>query len=360
MDEWLDGSKPIREGEELPLGPLGAYLTEQIPEAQGPESAGELVVEQFPSGFSNLTYLLRLGELELVLRRPPFGNRVKGAHDMGREYRVLSALQGVYPLAPRPYLYCEDEAVIGSPFYVMERRRGVVLRRPPAKGPELDPATAGRLSESFIDNLADLHTLDYDAAGLGDLGKPEGYVERQVTGWIGRYQKARTDDWREFDAVGTWLEENRPAESGAGLVHNDYKYDNVLLDPDDLGRLVAVLDWEMCTVGDPLLDLGTTLSYWVQADDPPEMVAAAFGPTWVPGSLSRRQLLERYAERTGAELGDPVFYVCFGFYKLGVIVQQIYWRYHHGHTQDPRFAQLNQMVGLLGRVAAHTLEQGRI
>ena len=355
MDEWLDGSSPIRQGEELPVEVLGPYLTEHIPGA-----AGELVIEQFPSGFSNLTYLLRLGQMELVLRRPPFGNRVKGAHDMGREFRVLSALQGVYPLAPKPYVHCEDESILGAPFYVMERRRGVVLRRRPPKGLDLDPATAARLSQNFIDNLADLHTLDFGAAGLGDLGKPEGYVERQVKGWMGRYGKARTDDWREFDGVGEWLAANMPPESGAGLVHNDYKYDNVLLDPSDIGKLVGVLDWEMCTIGDPLLDLGTTLSYWVQPDDPPEMVAAAFGPTWVEGSWTRRQLIERYAERTGADLADPVFYVAFGFYKLGVIVQQIYWRYHHGHTQDPRFAQLNQMVGLLGRVAAHILDRGRV
>lgn len=355
MNDWLDGSRPTREGESLPIEELGAYLRERIPGAEG-----ELEIEQFPSGFSNLTYLLRAGRLELVLRRPPFGNRVQGAHDMGREYRVLSALQQTYPLAPRPYLYCDDESVLGAPFYVMERRRGVVLRRQLPAGLSLDADTADRLSQNFIDNLADLHTLDYAAAGLADLGRPEGYVERQVRGWIGRYDKARTDHWPRLEEVGEWLLAHQPAESGAALVHNDYKYDNVLLDGDDLTRLVAVLDWEMCTIGDPLLDLGTTLSYWVEAGDPPPMVAAAFGPTHVAGSWSRRRLVERYAERTGIDLSDPLFYVCFGFYKLAVIVQQIYWRYHHGHTRDPRFAQLNEMVGLLGRAAASMLDDGHI
>ncbi|MCG8463190.1 MAG: phosphotransferase family protein [Holophagales bacterium] len=351
----MDSSQPTRSGEELPLDKLEAYLEAQIPEASRP-----LVVEQFPSGFSNLTYLLRMGELELVLRRPPFGNRVATAHDMGREFLVLSALQNRFPLAPKPYLYCEDDDVIGAPFYVMERRHGVVLRRRLPQGLELSPVIAERLSQGFIDQLASLHTLDYGAIGLGELGKPEGYVERQVRGWIRRYEKAQTDTWPELDRVAAWLVDGMPAESGAGLVHNDYKYDNVILDPQNLTRLVAVLDWEMCTVGDPMLDLGTTLSYWVQANDPPELRAAAFGPTHVPGSLSRRELAERYAERTGADISNLVFYICFGFYKLAVIVQQIYWRYAQGHTRDRRFAELDQMVGLLGRVAAHTLETGKV
>lgn len=356
MDQWLDGSRPIREGEELAVAELEAHLHEHLPQTRGKA----LEVEQFPSGFSNLTYLIRCGDVEMVLRRPPFGNRVKSAHDMGREFRVLSGLDGAFPPAPKPYLYCEDESVIGAPFYVMERRRGVVLRRRLPKGLELRPVIAGRLSESFIDALADLHTLDYEAAGLADLGRPEGYVQRQVEGWMKRYGKARTDDWQEFDRLGEWLEGHQPESGGAALVHNDYKYDNVLLDPNDLTHLVGVLDWEMCTLGDPLMDLGTTLAYWVQADDPPALIGAAFGPTAVPGSWTRAQLVSRYAERTGTDISDLMFYVCFGYYKLGVIVQQIYYRYVQGHTQDPRFAGLHQMVDLLGKAAVHTLDQGRI
>ncbi|MEM1177989.1 MAG: phosphotransferase family protein [Acidobacteriota bacterium] len=361
MDQWLDEARETRQGEELDTEKLGAFLREHIDGA-----AGDVVVEQFPSGFSNLTYLLRLGELELVLRRPPFGNRVKSAHDMGREFLVLSSLAPVYPLAPRPYVYCEDEDVLGAPFYVMERRRGIVLRRQLPDGLALSPVIASRLSEGFINNLATLHTLDFRAAGLGELGMAQGFVERQVHGWLRRYQRAQTDSWQEFDQAGAWLLESLPAfadgeeDAVAGLIHNDYKYDNVLLDPDDLTRLVAVLDWEMCTIGHPLMDLGTTLAYWVEAGDDPHLRAAAFGPTWVDGSWTRQELADRYAEQTQIETSDLLFYVVFGYYKLGVIVQQIYYRFFQGHTKDPRFAQLNHMVGLLGRVAARAIETGKI
>ena len=359
---FLDGARTIRTGEELDVAKLEPYLLAQVPGAQGP-----LVVEQFPSGFSNLTYLLRLGELELVLRRPPFGNRVKSAHDMGREFFVLSALHPVYDKAPRPYLYCEDEAVIGAPFYVMERRRGVILRRSLPPGLYLPPVLTSRLCQSFVEGLAELHQIDYQRAGLGELGKKEGYVERQVRGWIDRYLKAQTDSWREFDAAGAWLagrysELFPPESAGGALLHNDYKHDNLLLDPHDLTRIVGVLDWEMCTIGEPLLDLGTTLAYWVEPGDDPALRGQAFGPTALPGSLTRAELAERYAEATGADLrGDRlVFAYVFGLYKLGVIVQQIYARYVQGLTRDARFAQLNQLVSLLGRVGAAAIDRGSI
>ncbi len=368
MDQWLDASGPPRKGEGLDLEKLEPYLRQHLPKFQG-----TLAVEQFPSGFSNLTYLLRAGELELVLRRPPFGNRVKTAHDMGREYRVLSRLNKVYPLAPRPYVYCDDESVLDAPFYVMERRRGVILRRRLPPGLELSPVIAGRLGEAFIDNLAALHTLDYEAAGLGGLGRPEGYVGRQVAGWTKRYQRVQTDGWAELDQTAAWLHAHMPAdpaergpdergpdEHGASLVHNDYKYDNLVLDPDDLTRIVAVLDWEMCTLGDPLMDLGTTLAYWTEAGDDPRWRASGFGPTALPGSPTRRQLAERYSQQTGFEVSDLTYYFCFGLFKLAVIVQQIYYRFFKGHTQDPRFARLNEMVGLLGRVAAGAIERDRI
>ncbi len=355
MDPWLDSSRPIREGEALDLAKLEPYLREHISEIREP-----LVIEQFPSGFSNLTYLLRSGDMEWVLRRPPFGNRVKSAHDMGREYRVLDRLNAVYPQAPKPYVYCDDESVLGAPFYVMERRRGVILRRELPAGLELSPVIAERLCESFIDNLATLHTLDYRAAGFGDLGKPEGYVERQIGGWAKRYQKAQTDSWSELDQAAAWLHGHMPAEAGAALVHNDYKYDNLLLDPADLTRIVGVLDWEMCTVGDPLMDLGTTLAYWTEATDDARWRAAGFGPTAMPGSLTRQQLADRYQRQTGFDVSSLTFYFCFGLFKLAVIVQQIYYRFFKGHTQDPRFANLNEMVGLLGQVAVQAIERDKI
>ncbi len=355
MDQWLDSARPPREGEGLDLEKLEPYLRAQLPEVEE-----RLEIEQFPSGFSNLTYLLRAGDFELVLRRPPFGNRVKTAHDMGREYRVLAGLSEVYPLAPRPYLYCDDESILGAPFYVMERRRGVILRRQLPPGLELSPVIAGRLGEAFIDNLATLHTLDFEAAGLGDLGRPEGYVERQVTGWAKRYQRVQTDSWEELDQAAAWLHAHMPPDLGASLVHNDYKYDNLVLDSADLTRIVAVLDWEMCTLGDPLMDLGTTLAYWTEAGDDARWRASGFGPTSLPGSPTRRELAERYSRQTGFDVSNLTYYFCFGLFKLAVIVQQIYYRFFKGHTQDPRFAKLNEMVGLLGRVAAGAIERDKV
>jgi aminoglycoside phosphotransferase (APT) family kinase protein len=352
MSHELDTAAPVRPGEELPVAPLEAYLAEHLPHA-----AGSLTVEQFPHGFSNLTYLLRRGDQEFVLRRPPVGNQVKTAHDMGREYRVLTRLSVVYPPAPRPSLYCDDASILGVPFYVMERRRGVVLRQ--ADVPGLDPSTVRRLSEALIDNLVCLHALDYKAAGLADLGKPNGYVARQVTGWIGRYTNAQTEPVLSMDRLAQWLADHMPAASDAALVHNDYKYDNLVLDPEDLTRIVAVLDWEMATVGDPLMDLGTTLGYWVEPGDPGPMHANAVGPTAVPGSLTRQELVARYADRSGRDVSGMLFFYCFGVYKIAVIIQQIYARYIRGQTQDQRFARLNERVATLSQAAFRAVEAGR-
>jgi aminoglycoside phosphotransferase (APT) family kinase protein len=355
MSDPLDKTAPVRPGEELPLERLQDYLRPHFPDAAGPVS-----VEQFPHGHSNLTYLVRLGERDMVLRRPPFGNQVKTAHDMGREYRVLARLSAAYPPAPRPYLYCEDESVLGAPFYLMERRSGVVLRKTLPPGLVLDRDTARRLGTALIDNLARLHAVEYRACGLGDLGRPEGYVARQVGGWTERYARAKTDELPEMERVARWLMENTPQESGVTLIHNDYKFDNLMLDPADLTRINAVLDWEMTTVGDPLMDLGTTLGYWVEASDSLAMQHAAMGPTNVAGSLTRRELAERYAERSGRSLPDVLFYYCFGLFKIAVIVQQIYARYVRGHTMDERFAHLNALVEALSGQADRAIDAGRL
>ncbi|MGE5195437.1 MAG: phosphotransferase family protein [Deltaproteobacteria bacterium] len=351
----LNETAPIRAGEELPLERLEAWLKEHLPEAAGP-----LFVEQFPAGHSNLTYLLRCGTNELVLRRPPFGNQVKSAHDMGREFRVLSQLSKVFPAAPRPYACCDDESVIGAPFYVMERRRGLILRTNAPSQMALDPDMARRLSTALIDQLARLHSIDYQAAGLADLGKPEGYIARQVSGWAKRYEQARTGDVPEMDRVSRWLGEHLPPESRAAVIHNDYKYDNVVLSPEDPARIVAVLDWEMATLGDPLMDLGTTLGYWIEAGDPEALKQTAFGPTAVPGSLTRRELVARYEERTGRAVPNALFFYCFGLFKIAVIVQQIYARYVRGHTRDPRFARLGDLVGVLARQAEEAIQSGSL
>jgi aminoglycoside phosphotransferase (APT) family kinase protein len=346
----IDTPRPIRDGEELDTAALEMYLRRH---ESGP--AESLTIEQFPHGHSNLTYLLRWGESEYVLRRPPFGNQVKSAHDMGREFRVLSRLATVYPPAPAAVLYCDDLSVLGAPFYLMERRHGVVLRRMSQAQYTLTPATARRLDEALIDNLARLHTLDYEAAGLGDLGKPDGYVARQVNGWTNRYRQAETEALADMETAARWLAGHQPRERGAALIHNDYKFDNLLLDPEDLTRIVAVLDWEMATIGDPLMDLGSTLAYWVEATDPPELQAFVVGPSMVEGSMTRAELVERYQANTGFDVGDLRFYYCFGLFKTAVILQQIYARYVRGHTQDARFAQLNGVVKNLAAGAARAL-----
>ncbi len=350
-ESFQDSSRPIRAGEELDLLRLEPYLRSHLADL-----SGALSVKQFPSGHSNLTYSITLGETEMVLRRPPFGSKVKSAHDMGREYHVLFKLHPAYP-TPRPLLYCQDETILGAPFYVMERVRGVILRRNLQEGMTLPPATARALSESFIDNLAALHRLDYTALGLSDLGKPQGYLERQVRGWMERYHGSKTHDLPEVEPLSSWLREHMPAVSDATLVHNDYKFDNMVLDASDITKVKAVLDWEMCTLGDPLTDLGTALAYWIDPDDPPEMQMVRWGPTVVPGMLRRMELARRYAEKTGRDLSHIVFYYAFAMFKVGVIIQQIYYRYFHGLTKDERFAALGQVAHTLMKVGLKASQQ---
>jgi len=353
--DLIDQPQPTRAGEELDAPKLEAWLTQQFPTLRGP-----LEVTQFPKGYSNLTYLIRCGEREMVLRRPPFGAKIKSAHDMGREYRILSHLIDVYPKVPRPLGFCEDETVLGAPFYVMERVQGVILRAKVPVGMELPPELMKRISESFIENLVAVHAVDYTAAGLGELGRPEGYVTRQVEGWAKRYQNARTDDIPEMDRLAAWLTEHKPADSGACLIHNDYKYDNLVLAPHDLTQVIAVLDWEMATIGDPLMDLGSTLGYWVDADDPDDWRQQSFGLTTLPGNLNREDLLQRYAQASGKPVADPVFYFVYGVFKIAVIVQQIYARYKQGVTKDERFARLIHIVRSGSKTACLAIDKKRI
>jgi aminoglycoside phosphotransferase (APT) family kinase protein len=356
--DLIDKTKAVRDGEELDRQKLEEFLVEHVPGIETPIS-----IEQFPSGHSNLTYLVRSGAREMVLRRPPFGSKVKTAHDMGREHRILIRLHAVYPKAPRPLAYTDDPSVLGAPFYVMERIKGLILRRSLPRGFDLTPERARALSEATIDSLAELHLLDYAAAGLGDLGKPEGYVIRQVTGWTKRYQDSKTDDIEDVDAIARWLAERMDAiaaQSGAALIHNDWKYDNLVLDPNEPTKIIGVLDWEMSTIGDPLMDLGTALSYWVEPNDPDELKMFAFGPTHAPGSMSRLQLVERYAEKTGRRVDDALFYFCFALFKTAVVAQQIYYRYKQGLTKDERFAMMIVGVRLLAQQAMRAAERGTI
>jgi aminoglycoside phosphotransferase (APT) family kinase protein len=350
-----DQTTVVRRGEELDLAKLEPFFRGHFPDQTGP-----LIVRQYPSGHSNLTYAVQFGSSELVLRRPPFGSKVKTAHDMGREFRVLSKLHDHYPPAPHVLLFCDDASVLGSPFYLMEPIHGIILRRDVPSSLDFPPETARRVCESFVDNLALLHSLDYKAIGLADLGKPQGYLERQVRGWIERYQGSKTHDIPEVETISSWIQQHTPSSNVAALIHNDYKYDNVVLDPDDLAKIIGLLDWEMCTIGDPLTDLGSALAYWVDASDPPEILETRWGPTSYPGSLTRAQLVQRYAQKTGRDVSDMAFYLAFARFKIAVIVQQIYYRYHQGLTDDERFATMPHRIKLLLRAALQTAETGAI
>ena len=345
----------VRSGEEINSDELSRYL-----ESQSIIPAGNITVAQFPAGSSNLTYLIRAGSEEYVLRRPPFGNTVKTAHDMRREFDVLSKLSAVYAPAPKPILFCGDDSIIGSEFYLMERRHGIILR---GRSPEVSaasPEVQRKVCESFAQNLAELHALDYESAGLGALGRPEGYCRRQVEGWTKRYFDSKTDELPELEAAIAWLNENVRDESGASLVHNDYKFDNLMLDPNDLTRVSAVLDWEMVTVGDPLMDLGTTLGYWISPDAGDEILSMPFNPRPLMENISRKELVEMYALAANRPVPDMLFYYVFGTFKIAVIAQQIYARFLRGSTRDQRFANFNAFVAALGRIASGALERGTL
>lgn len=352
-----DPTRPVREGEELDVPWLERYLSEHVDGFAGP-----LTVEQFPAGHSNLTYLLSTPGREYVLRRPPFGAKaIKAGHDMGREFRVLSGLRPVFGRVPEPLVFCpEESSPMQAAFYVMERVPGIILRRtrPPA-GIELTQERMRRLSEDFVDNLVELHAVDWRQAGLANLGRPEGYLGRQVSGWTERYAKARTDEIPEMEVTARWLAANLLPASGATIIHNDYKYDNLVLDPGDLS-LRAVLDWEMATVGDPLSDLGMALAYWVEEGDPDEAKMLPVGPTMLPGNLTRAGLVARYAERSGRDVSNIVFHYVLGLFKVAVIAQQIYSRYKQGLTKDERFAMLIFAVQLLARLAQGAIERGEV
>ena len=329
----------VREGENFDLEKVEGILRERI---EGlPE--GDLEIRQFPSGASNLTYLVKIGGWEGVLRRPPLGPLPPKAHDMGREARILDRLHPVFPLAPRPYFFSDDESIIGAPFYVMERRKGIVIDAAFPEGLEPSPELCRGISETVVETLVRLHAVDWEGAGLGDLGRPEGFLPRQVKGWVGRYENAKTEEVEGVGGLTGWLMENVPESPAPTIVHNDYKLNNLILDPEDPTEVRAVLDWEMTTIGDPLFDLGNSLSYWTEPGDPeplkevlPSVVCSG------PEFLTRRDFMDLYAQKSGRDLSDMHFYMTFGYFRLAVIVQQIYARWHKGQTRDERFASFGK------------------
>ncbi len=346
MPITLEDTAPVRHDERFDEEELARYLRGRLPGTEGP-----LSVEQFPGGHSNLTYLLRFGDSEFVMRRPPLGPVAPTAHDMTREHRVLSALWPVFPPAPRTYLLCEDTKVIGAPFYVMERRRGIVIRREWPKELGNDPAVRRRISEAIVDLMVALHAVDYVAVGLGNLGKPEGYMQRQVKGWTERWERAKDREIPAITSVAEWLAGRVPELAGATLVHGDLKLDNALLDPAVPGRVVALLDWELCTTGDPLADMGVLLCYWPEAGDPEARRETISPVTAGAGWHTRAELVARYAERTGRDVSKIAFYETFALFKVAVVIQQIYIRWKRGQTKDERFAAFGPRVDGLAEAA---------
>jgi len=351
-----DQTSQIREGEELPNDVIDRYLKASIPELEGTPT-----ISQFPGGASNLTYLLKYSNRELVLRRPPFGHKAKSAHDMGREYRILNQLNAGFPYCPKAYVYCTDEALIGAEFYVMERVKGIILREDMPVELGFTPEQTTTLCKNFIDKFVELHNVDYKACGLGDLGRPEGYVRRQIDGWIDRYERAITSDAPKWEPVKAWLRDKMPADHPKpGIIHNDYRFDNVILSPTNPMQIIGVLDWEMTTIGDPLMDLGNTLAYWIEADDPSPVQLMRKQPSNAPGMLTRRQFVDYYAERAGIQIDNFDYYYTYGLFRLAAIVQQIYYRYFHGQTRDRRFAKFVQMNALLEHMSLQVINKSKL
>ncbi|ACL04161.1 aminoglycoside phosphotransferase [Desulfatibacillum aliphaticivorans] len=354
MSLILDQPHAPREGEELDLASIEPFLKDSIPGLNGP-----IEISQFPSGHSNLTYSIKAGDRDLVLRRPPFGAKAKSAHDMGREYRVMSALHGKFPYCPKPLAYTEDASIIGSQFYVMERIKGTIIRKDVPEGLDLGPEKARALCLEMMDVLAQLHTLAIKEVGLENFGKPKGYTQRQVQGWTRRYHNAKTPDTPDCEPIIEWLEANMPPEPDrASVLHGDFKMDNVILDPNDPTKIIGVLDWEMSTTGNPLMDLANPVSYWAQADDDQDFIDIRMMPTHIPGALNRKELIERYVEKTGFDIPDFTFYMCFGVFRLIVIDQQIYYRFYHGQTKDERFAEFIHRVHVLTKKANAIIQGG--
>ena len=340
----------LRPGEELNLAALDDYLRLHLA-ASDLDPTASLQLEQFPGGHSNLTYLIRYGKLEFVLRRPPLGPVAPTAHDMPREYNLLSVIHPHFPLAPEPILLCEDPTVIGAPFYLMERRRGLIVRQSLPSPLNEDLNARRQLSEAVVDTLAALHSVDIYATNIVSIGKPEGLVRRQVHGWSERWQRSKTGPLDEMDKVIRWLDQHLPPESGgaaATIVHNDFKLDNLMFALDDPTRVIAVLDWEMTTVGDPLIDLGLVLTYWTmrgpqQGEQNRSLTAVTNGPGW----FTREEIIERYKTQTGRNVSRIVFYEVFARFKVAVVIQQIYFRYVKGQTRDERFRNLDGLVASL-------------
>jgi aminoglycoside phosphotransferase (APT) family kinase protein len=346
---------PVRKGEELHLENLTRFLRQSFPDLP----TGLLEIKQFSAGHSNLTYLLKIEDWEAVLRRPPLGPVAPKAHDMKREYEWLTEIHPIFPLAPKPLLFTDDHSIIGSPFFLMERRKGIVLDTDFPPNTEPTPEICRNISETMVDTLVELHRLDYKKTKLVHMARPDGFMERQVHGWIYRYERAKTEDIWGVEALTKWLSRHIPSSCEATVIHYDYKLNNALFASDNITKIVGLFDWEMTTVGDPLADLAAAMSYWIQDNDP-DILKFGFGKppvTVYEGFYTRKEFIERYAEKSGRDVSSINFYLTFAYFKLAVICQQIYYRYKRGQTNDERFKNFDQFVKSLVQYAWQLIEQ---
>lgn len=352
----INATQPVRKGEELNITPIDSAVKAAIDGLSGTPQ-----VTQYTSGASNLTYALDYPQKRLVLRRPPFGTKPKSGHDMHREYRVMNAIKPVFPAVPKTLFYTDDTSIAGSEFYVMERVEGHLITTRIPKGWNWGEGQGRALCTSFLDRFIDLHAIDFASVGLSDFGRPEGYIARQVGGWNTRYERAWTNNVDKFEDVRDWLDNNQPAvEWKHSILHGDYRIDNCILNVDDPTRIDAILDWEISALGDPLMDLGNMLAYWIQADDPPLMQLMLRQPSTAPGMMTRQEIAAYYAAKTGADISNIGFYYIYGIFRLAVIVQQIYYRYHCGQTDNPRFKNFHQMTNALGNLARAKIKSGTL
>jgi len=353
MTENYKDTIEVRKGEELPIDKLTNFLQEKVLDL----NKENLEIEQFGAGHSNLTYLLRVGDWEAVLRRPPHGPVAKGAHNMEREYNFLKYIHSFFPVAPKPIIFSEDESIVGSPFFIMERKKGIVLDTEFPSFIDYSPEIGERLSSIMVDQLVNLHSIDYTKTKLTEMTRPEGFMERQVKGWIDRYERAKTDEIEDVDELVTYLETNIPTSGEATIIHYDYKLNNAMF-TEDLKEMNGLFDWEMSTVGDPLADLAVALSYWIQDDDDDLLKYGLGKPpvTIMDGFFTREEFVNAYAKRSGRDISNFNYYMTFAYFKLAVIGQQIYYRYKKGQTKDPRFAKLNVLVKNMLQLAIQTIK----
>lgn len=349
-------TQTVRKGEELHVENLKRFLLQNnLIDSE----KSELIIKQFYNGYSNLTYLLKIEEKEYVLRRPPFAAPKRG-HNMGREFKVLSKLHNVFEKTPVTYAYREDVEILGAPFYIMNKVEGIILTAREAKDRRVSPNEFKKISNTWLDTFVELHEVDYKAAGLESLGNPEGYVERQVKNWGKQYLTAATEEVKSAQKVMTWMEIHQPRNYDYSLIHNDYKYDNVVFVDNQWTQIAAILDWEMCTLGDPMMDLGTSLGYWTTASDADFLKQGLPSPTIMPGNPTRTEIVHEYALKSGRDINNLTFYFAYGLFKIAVIAQQIYYRFKHGFTKDPRFANLNKVSALCCNTAWNAIQKDRI